>query len=221
MTVLKILFGSTAALLLGGTASAASLLTSSAGYTGPSLDLSAFNGFFTFTAGPVALPGGITYSSTTGSSVIGKGNYGLQQNGNSVNSLIVGTNSPTATITFTFATPVAMFGGGTNYSLRFGDSLPDGNNPVISAFDSANNLIASYDIFALAPISTPGATDAFAFRGIDGGGTGIASFTLSGGYVIIRGFAGPAVPEPAAWALMIVGFGLTGAAMRRRVAAVA
>ena len=27
---------------------------------------------------------------------------------------------------------------------------------------------------------------------------------------------GPGVPEPAAWALMILGFGATGAAMRRR-----
>jgi hypothetical protein len=30
---------------------------------------------------------------------------------------------------------------------------------------------------------------------------------------------GSAVPEPASWALMIVGFGLTGAALRRRHAA--
>lgn len=35
------------------------------------------------------------------------------------------------------------------------------------------------------------------------------------------GFAGGAVPEPASWALMISGFGLTGAALRRRRAAVA
>jgi hypothetical protein len=31
-------------------------------------------------------------------------------------------------------------------------------------------------------------------------------------------FAGSAVPEPAAWAMLIAGFGLTGAAMRRRQA---
>jgi hypothetical protein len=29
------------------------------------------------------------------------------------------------------------------------------------------------------------------------------------------------VPEPAAWALMIAGFGLVGAALRRRTAAIA
>lgn len=37
----------------------------------------------------------------------------------------------------------------------------------------------------------------------------------------IRFDAGGAVPEPASWALMIAGFGLVGAAMRRRAAAVA
>lgn len=33
--------------------------------------------------------------------------------------------------------------------------------------------------------------------------------------VVESSFAG-AVPEPSAWALLILGFGLTGAAMRRR-----
>ena len=209
------------AALSAANVSAASLLTSSAGYTGPVLDLSGFNGFYTFTAGPVALPGGITYSSTTSSSVIGKGGYGLQQNGSSVNALIIGTNSGTDTVTLSFATPVASFGGGLNYSLRFSDNLPDGADPVIAAYDASNQLIASYDLFALAPISTPGATDAFAFRGIDGGGTAIASFTLSGGYLIIAGVDGGTVPEPATWALMVAGFGLVGMAVRRRAAAVA
>lgn len=200
--------------------SAASLLTSSAGYTGPSLDLSAFNASYTFTAGPVTLPGGITFASTSSNSLIGKGGYGLQQNGQSVNALIIGTNSPTDTVTLTFDRAVATFGGGMNYSLLFGAGTPDGNHPVISAYDASSTLIASYDIFALAPISTPGATDAFAFRGIDGGGTLIKSFALSGGYVIIAGGTG-AVPEPAAWALMVAGFGLVGVASRRRMKAIA
>ena len=32
----------------------------------------------------------------------------------------------------------------------------------------------------------------------------------------IRGFLTPAVPEPATWALLLLGFGLAGAALRRR-----
>jgi hypothetical protein len=35
------------------------------------------------------------------------------------------------------------------------------------------------------------------------------------------GGAGPGVPEPASWALMIGGFGLAGAALRRRRSLVA
>lgn len=41
------------------------------------------------------------------------------------------------------------------------------------------------------------------------------------GYVVEYGGLNPGVPEPASWALMIGGFGLAGAAMRRRSNAVA
>jgi hypothetical protein len=37
-------------------------------------------------------------------------------------------------------------------------------------------------------------------------------------YVVSTGPGGNAVPEPASWALMIAGFGMVGASMRRRVA---
>ena len=40
------------------------------------------------------------------------------------------------------------------------------------------------------------------------------------GVLVISGVGG-AVPEPATWALLILGFGLTGAAMRRRTSSVA
>jgi hypothetical protein len=32
----------------------------------------------------------------------------------------------------------------------------------------------------------------------------------------IRGFLTPAIPEPATWALLLLGFGLAGASLRRR-----
>jgi PEP-CTERM motif len=75
------------------------------------------------------------------------------------------------------------------------------------------------------------------FVGLDGGFTalallaGVSYFAVSSGFEntdfgayslningpgTITGAGGPAVPEPASWALMLTGFGLAGAAMRRR-----
>jgi hypothetical protein len=202
-----------AVMALAAPVSAASLLTSSAGYSGPTLVLPT-DGYI-FTAGPFALAGGITYTSTFDFSVIGTGGYGLAGNGASFTTPIIGTNEGSATVTLTFDNAVASFGGGFNYAPG------SGRNPTIAAFDEIGNLIASYDLSVLAPISTPAAIDAFMFRGIDGEGSMIKSFTLSGSFIIMSGVAGSAVPEPASWAMMIAGFGLVGAAMRRRSAAVA
>lgn len=66
----------------------------------------------------------------------------------------------------------------------------------------------------------PGPFGGFSFTGI----TGSTTVSLDGSYEVDRisftsqvqtGFEG-AVPEPASWAMLIAGFGLTGAAMRRR-----
>jgi hypothetical protein len=200
--------------------SAATLLTSGAGYAGPSLDLSAFPGFYTFTAGPVALPGGITYTSTSSSSVIGTGGYNLNQNGSVATTRIIGTNGTENTVTLTFANPVAAFGAGMSYAVISNE--PVGTSPVISAFDVGGGLIGSFDLEELAPIRSGGANEFLLFRGIDGNGTLIKSFTLSGGFLIAgETFSSAVVPEPASWAMLIAGFGLTGAAMRRRRAAIA
>lgn len=69
----------------------------------------------------------------------------------------------------------------------------DGDSGTFSIFVNAGELIA------------------FNVDSVDG--------LFSPGELTIRNFSGPAVPEPAAWAMMIAGFGLVGAAMRRRKAA--
>jgi hypothetical protein len=193
-------------------ASAASLLTSSAGYTGPELNTGGLGEpFYLFTAGPQALPGGVTFTAESEFSVIGIGGYGLLGNGYSVNTPIVGTNSGDEWVDLTFDTPVAMFGGGFNYAPRSGGA------PTISAYDEADNLIASFDLAALAPISTPGATDAYLFRAIDGEGQLIKRFRLQGSFLIMAATGDDSViPEPGTWAMMIAGFGLVGFAARRR-----
>ena len=52
------------------------------------------------------------------------------------------------------------------------------------------------------------------------GGVLLNTFTFPDTGIIYKAIAtdGAAVPEPASWALMIVGFGLAGAGLRRRAA---
>ena len=50
---------------------------------------------------------------------------------------------------------------------------------------------------------------------------GIYASSGNSGTLTVSGFGSGAVPEPSAWALMILGFGTVGAGMRRRVAGVA
>ena len=200
---------------IAGAASAATLITSDAGYTGPGLHIgSVGDPAFLFTGGPTVLPGGVTFTSTTSASVIGSGSYGIAGNGSSTGP-IIGLNSSRATMTLTFDSALASFGLGMNYAPSFYGS------PVIAAYDAGGGLIASYDLAALAPISTPGGINAFAFRGIDGGGAQIKSFTMSGAYIIASAsredpVIGGVVPEASTWAMLIVGFGFVGASMRNR-----
>jgi PEP-CTERM motif len=95
----------------------------------------------------------------------------------------------------------------------------DGSN-----FDPAGYIINNVE-FQLSPNSSAGPStfsgsvnfavnigDSFGFyvRSLDSG-LGRANILVTGDL-----FAGNAVPEPATWAMMIIGFGLTGSAMRRR-----
>lgn len=52
--------------------------------------------------------------------------------------------------------------------------------------------------------------------GFDNTDFGAFTLTITGPGNVIGGSTTGAVPEPASWALLIAGFGLTGAAMRRR-----
>jgi PEP-CTERM motif len=63
----------------------------------------------------------------------------------------------------------------------------------------------------------------FAFQGINGQSIASLSFSIAGGDVenvkqvrITPAAAAAAVPEPATWAMMLVGFGIAGYSMRRR-----
>lgn len=174
------------------------LLTTDTGYDGLSLDLSAYkNGSYNFTFGPRPIPGGITFTSNNGGgnsgqgSVLGQGVYGLANNGSfDANPVYAGLDSATGFMSFAFANPQKSFGAFLNYV----PGLPQ--QPTISTYDSANNLLSSFNLATLAPVSTPGGLNQFQFRGISEDAAIISSFRLSGSFLLAAGTASGAVPTP-------------------------
>ena len=205
MLALALAFGGVA----GPTLASPSLLTSATGYTGPVLNLAPYAGSETFLGSPVTLGDGTVVSAYSTGSYIGVDYAGVNfvSNGVSMDTPVIMSDlSASNPVTLTFAAPVSSFGAEFNY-------IPDpffGDDPVLSAYDAGGDLIASYDLAALAPISTPGGVNAFAFRGIDGGGDLIASITFAGSDLTTAG----GVPEPATWLAMMVGVFAIGSSLR-------
>ena len=144
-----------------------------------------------------------------GGSVIGTGGYGLGSNGISVTTPIIGTNSEFGYVELAFDTAISSFGGFFNYAPGFGDS------PFLAAYDTLGALLGSFDLSTLSPISTPGGTDVFAFRGIESDAGDIASIRFGGSYIVYAPQVA-AVPLPAALPLLLAALGGLGIAARRR-----
>ena len=200
-----------------------SLVTTEVGYTGPGLNLSAYaNGNYNFTFGPIvvdqytftAAPGGGGNSGQ--GSVVGQGGYGLNANGSFGGSATyIGVDSATGFAQLMLnGGPVSQLGFFFNYAPN------TGNAPTISALNSLGNVFASYDLAALAPISTPGGFNEFAFRGIASDSANIFGLRFGGSYILATGTANgevvSGVPEPGTWTMMLAGFGAIGFALRRR-----
>lgn len=209
-------------------AEAAVLITSDFGYDGPKLSLAGYGKDYFYATNPVQLRSGITISSSDSVVVLGNGYMGLGNNGLITIPIIVPglyySRQEEKWLGFfdiDFANPLSKFAAHANYLVPFFEMvmLP----PTITAFDSLGNQIASFNIAIENPISTPNGLNQFAFIGIDAGAPIISRMSFSGSALLLApgNMSTGVVPEPASWAMLIAGFGLVGAAMRRRRAAVA
>lgn len=213
-------------LSLAFSAAHAALVTSSAGFVSPTVvDFNAFaGGGYGFTFGPVAVGGGVTFTATGPNNsgmgaVLGDGGYGLGANG----MWDTGTTAPgaytgvdgdgtTSTMTFTLSSPVAAIGGFMNYVPGYVDY------PLIEALDSSSAVLESYNLEALAPISTPGGYNDGAFRGIVRPSADIYAFRVVSAYAVLDDltFARTVIPEPAETAMAGAALAGLGAVWLRR-----
>jgi hypothetical protein len=111
-------------------------------------------------------------------------------------------NNPTGSIRYTFAENVNSVGAFMNY-------LPDANNHVVvTAYNRSGEVLESYDINNLAPISTFRGVNQGAFRGIQRTMSDIAMFEVSNSYVVLDHLSyglGSPTPEPGSLAMMFMG----------------
>lgn len=194
-------------------ASAATTLISAAPINGTTTTFTATGGN-SVAAGSIINLNGLLTSGTT-SWYYGNGGYGIQSNGSWSNFSYASTNSSTGTITFDLGSTFSSAGAFLNYSPATFDGTP-----FITALDSARNVVATYNLATLAPVSTPGAVNDGAFRGIQSDISNIRYLSLTGGYLLAHSVTTAnvaAVPEPATWAMMILGMGAIGYSMRRRI----
>jgi hypothetical protein len=216
------LLAAVAALSIASAAQAApTLLTSDAGYAGPELDLSGYDtGDYNFTFGPVTV-GEFTFTADIPNSnsgqgaVVGQGGYGLGDNGSfGGDAVYIGIDGPGGYGQLLGTTAYSAIGFYFNYCPRCGDS------PFISTLDISGNVMSTFFLDVDAPISTPGGFNQFQFRGIQNDTADIYGLRFGGAYILAAGSASGdvvgGVPEPATWAMMLIGFGSLGAVLRRR-----
>jgi hypothetical protein len=169
-----------------------------------------------FGAGPQAF-GPMTWTSDYGSSVFGfTGSYGFS-NGNWSGTPMAGLNrggngQVYSSMTFKFNAPTKGVLAQMNWALGVSENL----SVIAAIYDSADNLL---EFAYLANNGNVNLVTAGGYYGFERANADIGKLVLSNGYIGARNFSyisSGAVPEPANWALIIGGFGLAGAAMRRR-----
>ena len=115
-------------------------------------------------------------------------------------------------ISITFASDISAFGADLFQNFAGGSQSSGDVAYLITVFGPGNTLLGTFN-----PLVSPNGGDFFGLTSTSP--ISKINVSLPGGYAVIdnvRFAAFGAVPEPASWALMLLGFGAIGCALRRR-----
>ena len=200
------------AVFVGGVGSAEAVLITNTGGIGTPVTTTFTDVGLTSGPGPFAVGGGISVTGVPGMS-LGDVFYNLGTNGHWETFSWVATDSNDSIVTFDLGGLFDAVGGFMNYSVN-SDSGPTAIIRALAA--DGLTVLESYDLRTLAPISTPGLTNAGDFRGISRTSADIGFFQLQGSFLLMHDITvgEGAVPEPSSLAL--IAFGVAGLAAWRR-----
>jgi hypothetical protein len=133
--------------------------------------------------------------------------WGLGANGH-WNISLIGDNSAVTLITIDLGGLFGSVGGFMNYA-------PNDGTPMIAALDASLNVLESYDLSSVAPISTT-ANDDGAFRGISRTGNDIRYFRFGGSYSAMHYITLDSSSVPVTSTLLLLAPMLALGALRRR-----
>lgn len=152
---------------------------------------------------------GVTYSSASGTPIV-TDTFLTSTNPNGLGLSGINFFLTTDTATFTFATAITAFA----IDINTYATAPSSYQALLSNGDTSNSIFETF------PGAGTGQFLGFVsdnpFTSVTVSSTGGFSYTLDTLIYGAKGDVTGAVPEPATWAMMILGFGVVGLAMRRR-----
>jgi hypothetical protein len=150
---------------------------------------------------------GITYAGDQNGYFNYSAGWGFSRNGSWGNTPMIGANSGSGSFTLTFDQAITGFLADVNWSTGwYADA-------TMASFDAAGQMLESILLSEHTMNQVAPGMHGFA----DASGR-IKSIRFSNAYIGIRNISVSvaAVPEPATWAMMLVGFGMAGVALRQR-----